>query len=186
MTPRQEDPRGAPHPPTAPARHRGPVPLRGVLVWVFAAGAVAALDGHVGVTQQALVMVLASALAGSWLSVPAAVGLSTLAVLVFDVMLVPPRGSLAVASPGQAALLVSLAVVNGLVGALTARLRTVAAEARHEAWRADRQRARGAARREGAHPAAHAGRPRLRPCGRRPGAPGPRGRHAVFYLGRQL
>jgi two-component system sensor histidine kinase KdpD len=125
--------------PLAPHRHAWPA----LLTWSATALAIAALDGRVGETQLALLVVLASALAGAWLSMGAAIACGALAVGAFDVMVVPPRGSLAVDTPEQVALLISLAIVTGLVGALTARLRALAAEARRETWRADRLRLLG-------------------------------------------
>jgi two-component system sensor histidine kinase KdpD len=130
--------------PAAPRRSAWPA----LATWCAAAAAIAALDGRVGETQLALLVVLASALAGAWLSVPMAISFSAVAVLAFDVGVVPPRGSLAVDTPEQAALLVSLAIVTALVGTLTARLRTLAAEARRETWRADRLRLLGDALRD--------------------------------------
>ncbi len=106
--------------------------------------------------QLALLLVLAAGLAGLWLSVPAAVVASMAAVTVFDIAFVPPRGSLAVDTPQQAALLVTLWLVAGGVGGLTARQRALAAQARREAARAGRLRAIGETLRASDDPVAKA------------------------------
>jgi two-component system sensor histidine kinase KdpD len=140
----------------APARSPRPSAWPAVVAWAVAAIGVTALDGHVSVMQQALLVVLAAAIAGSWLPVGAAVATSMIAVLAFDVAFVPPRGSFVISDPAQAALVVTLCLVAGLVGALTARQRALAAEARREAWRADRLRDLGEALRASEDPAERA------------------------------
>jgi len=116
--------------------------------WAVAWGLMLALDGHVDLANQALVLILASAVAAIWWGpAPSAVAI-VLAVLAFNFAFVPPRGTLAVDLHHHGLLLLAMIAVSGIITALMARLRRLAAEADQHARRSDELRRFGDALRE--------------------------------------
>lgn len=136
-----------------------PGPLRRLLA---GAGALALLGGAwLGaawidqpgdLANQAMLFVLASVLASTWLAAPAAYGFGLMCVLAFNWGFVPPRGTLAVGLERHAVLLGVMLVLNGGVAWLVARLRAQAAAARDAARWAVRLQALGEALRDGDEP----------------------------------
>ena len=126
-------------------------------VWALAAAAMLALDGHVDLAGLALLLVLASAIAALWLSPMASLPACAAAVLAFNWLFVPPRGTLAVDLRQHALLLVATAVVSGLVSVLMGRQRDQAARSLRQARRADELRAMSEALRDADDPLERAG-----------------------------
>ncbi len=151
MSPASPSPPATPSPPP-----RRVAWLPALLAWGLGGAAMAALDGHVGLAHQALLLVLASALASLWLPVWASLAANAAAVLAFNWALVPPRYSLRVDSPQDALLLAELLAAGAIVCALVAGQRRLALQARLHAGRERRLRAWGDALRDASDPAAHA------------------------------
>ena len=114
--------------------------LPGLGVWAAVALAMALLDGPWGLDSLALLLVLGSALAALWLPGALAAAASTVAVLLFNWYLVPPRGSLQVALQPHLLLLATMLLVNLVVALLVLRQRQLAAEAAALAARESRLR----------------------------------------------
>jgi two-component system sensor histidine kinase KdpD len=117
-------------------------------VWLLGGAALLLLDPRLDLANQALILVLVSAVASVWLSPWVSVFASALAVLAFNVALVPPRGTLAVDLHQHALLLVTMLGVSWIIALLMARQRRLAADARRHAVRAEQLRALGEALRE--------------------------------------
>jgi two-component system sensor histidine kinase KdpD len=119
-----------------------------LLSWVVAWVLMLALDGHVDLANQALLLILASAVAslgsGAALSA-AAIGVNVLA---FNFAFVPPRGTLSVDLRQHGLLLVAMVSVSWIITALMVRLRRSAAEADEHARRSEELRRFGDALRE--------------------------------------
>lgn len=130
--------------------------LKAGTVWGLTWALMLALDGRVDLANLAMLLVLASALGTLWLPVPAALGLSMVAVLAFNWQFVPPRGSLAIDLHQHAILLASMLCLSWLVAVLTARLRLQAARAQRHAQQADQLRLLGEALRDAEAPQARA------------------------------
>lgn len=101
----------------------------GSIGWVLAWGLMLALDDHLDLANQALILILASALGaiwwGPWLS-----ALATLvSVLAFNVAFVPPRGTLEVDLHHHGLLLAAMLSVSWIIAGLMARLRQLAVQA---------------------------------------------------------
>ena len=122
------------------------------VVWALATAAMLALDGPVDLAGLALLLVLASAFAALWLSPMASLPVCGLAVLAFNWLFVPPRGTLAVGLRQHALLLLAVAVVSGLVSVLMGRQREQAAHGLRQAHRADELRAMSEALRDADEP----------------------------------
>lgn len=127
-----------------------------VFAWALAWGAMLALDGHVDLASQALVLVLAAAVQALWWPVWASMAACALAVLAFNLVFVPPRGSFSIDLHAHALLLATLLAVSGLVALLVARQRRLAAAAEMHARRAEQLRRFGEALRAETEPAAQA------------------------------
>lgn len=155
---RSADPAGQPHPQRKPAwpplRRTAAVPL---LLWPAAFAAMVLLDGRLDLSNLAMLLVLASALASLWWPPWASLAGSALAVLAFNWMFVPPRGTLHVELGQHALLLAAMLLVNWIVGALMLRLRAQADEARRHLRDAGQLQHLGEALRDAADPVAHAG-----------------------------
>ena len=123
-------------------------------VWAAAALIVTLFEARLGLANQALVLVLAAALASMWLPPVPALGACALAVLAFDLAFVPPRGRLTVDLQQHGLLLGTMLVVSWIVTLLVARQRRLAEGARLSAQRAEQLRDIGQALREGDDPAA--------------------------------
>ncbi|NRF67435.1 DUF4118 domain-containing protein [Aquincola sp. S2] len=124
-------------------------------VWALAWAAMLALDGRVDLSNLAMLLVLASALASLWLPVPLALAGSALAVVAFNWVFVPPRGSFAVAGQHHALLLGGMLGVSAIVAALIGLQRRRAADALQHRRRAEQLRDWGDALRDAAEPLAH-------------------------------
>jgi two-component system sensor histidine kinase KdpD len=96
-------------------------------VWLAGAVLLVVLDERIDLANQALILMLVSALASLWTSPPASLVASAVGVLAFNVAFVPPRGTLAVDLRQHAVLLVTMLVVSWIVALLMARQRRLAA-----------------------------------------------------------
>lgn len=98
----------------------------GAAAWALAWILMLALDGHVDLANQAMLLILAAAVAaiwwGPWLSA-ATIGAGVLA---FNYAFVPPRGTLAVDLHHHGLLLVAMVTVSWLISALMSRVRRLA------------------------------------------------------------
>jgi two-component system sensor histidine kinase KdpD len=104
--------------------------LRGAAVWLAAWALMFAADGHLDLGSQALLLVVAAAVAALWLPAAPSVLGSGLAVLLFNYSFVPPRGTLRVDLQQDATLLVTMLAVSALVATLVSRQRRLAARER--------------------------------------------------------
>ncbi len=108
------------------------------LIWLVIAGSMAWLDGQWSLGNLALLLVLGSTLAGFWLSTGACIGMSALAVALFNWFLVPPRFTLHVQLHQDLLLLVTLLGTSTLISVLTSRLRRHAQAQAEQALQAQR------------------------------------------------
>jgi two-component system sensor histidine kinase KdpD len=99
------------------------------------------LDGRVNLANQALLLVLAAALASLWLPLGAAVLVSLGSVLLFNWHFVSPRGSLTVEGNQHLLLLVAMLGLSCITALLIASQRRQAALARRQAGQAEQLRA---------------------------------------------
>lgn len=138
-----------------------PTTLRAIVVpvgvWLSAFGAMSALDGRLDLSNLAMVLVLASALASLWWPPWASLPGSALAVLAFNWLYVPPRGTLHVELGQHAVLLAAMLLVNWIIGGLMLRLRARAEQARRHLHDAEQLQTLGEALRDATDPVAHAG-----------------------------
>lgn len=107
-----------------------------------------ALDGHVDLANQALLLILAAAVAAIWWGPALSAASIGLGVLAFNFTFVPPRGTLWVDLHQHGLLLVAMVSVSWIVTTLMARLRRLALEADAHARRSDELRRLGDALRE--------------------------------------
>lgn len=126
-------------------------------VWALGWVALLLLDGHIDLANQAMLLVLAAAVAALWLPALAAVLVGSGSVLAFNWLFVPPRGTFAVDGGQNGLLLLALLVINTVVAGLMARLRQQARQARQHQQQAEQLRSLGDALRDSAEPLAHAG-----------------------------
>lgn len=140
-----------PHDPAAPPR-RWPA----LLPWAVAWAGMLAFDAQLDLANKALVMVLAAACAAIWAGAWASMAMAGVAVLAFNVVFVPPRGSLTVNLHQHALLLATMLGVSWIVTLLMARLRRHAARAERHARRSEQLRALGEALRVTDDPRAQA------------------------------
>lgn len=124
----------------------------GAAAWGVAWALMLALDGHFGLANQALVLVLAAAVAAIWWRPVRSAAAIGVAVLAFNFAFVPPRGTLSVDLHQHGLLLVAMLAVSWIVTALMARLRSLAREAEAHAQRIDEQRRLGDALRASENP----------------------------------
>lgn len=124
----------------------------GLAAWVAAWGLMLALDGHVDLANQALLLILAAAVAAIWWGPALSAAAIGVAVLAFNFAFVPPRGTLSVDLHQHGLLLLAMVCVSWIVSALMARLRRLAAEAETHARRSDELRLFGDALRESEDP----------------------------------
>lgn len=102
------------------------------VIWLCAWALLWRLDGVLNLGNLALLLVLASAMAGVWLSALVSVGCSALSVLMFNWFFVEPRMSFSVHLHQDMLLLVTMMAVSSVVSYLMARLRLAAAlESQH-------------------------------------------------------
>jgi two-component system sensor histidine kinase KdpD len=101
-------------------------------IWVFAWGLLWQLDGTFNLGNLALLLVLASAIAGLWLSAFVSIASSALSVLMFNWFFVEPRFTFSVNFHQDLFLLLTMLGVNAVVSYLMVRLRIAAElEAQH-------------------------------------------------------
>ena len=98
----------------------------GLAIWLTAWALLWLCDGVLNLGNLALLLVLASAMAGTWLSATASVVLSALSVLGFNWWFVPPRYTFNVHLHQDLLLLVTMLGVSVMVSYLMARLRSAA------------------------------------------------------------
>ena len=98
----------------------------GLVIWLTAWALLWLCDGVLNLGNLALLLVLASAMAGTWLSATASVVLSALSVLGFNWWFVPPRYTFNVHLHQDLLLLVTMLGVSVMVSYLMARLRSAA------------------------------------------------------------
>ena len=127
------------------ARRRG---LYALLVWAVAWAAMLALDRTLDLANLALLLVLASAIAGLWLRPALSALACTAAVLAFNWTFVPPRGTFSVDLRQHVWLLGAMLGVGWIVAALVARQRALAESERRAAAQARQLRAMGDALRD--------------------------------------
>lgn len=126
---------------------------RGVLVWAGAWLAMVALDGHIDLGNQALILVLAAALAALWLPAIVSMVACAAAVMAFNFAFVPPRGQFSVDLQQHALLLVTMLAVSWLIALMVERQRRLAGNERRERKRAEQLRGLGEALRDSEDPA---------------------------------
>ncbi len=129
----------------------------GLAVWAAGWATLLLLDGQIDLANQALLLVLAAAVAALWLPALAAVLVGSGSVLAFNWLFVPPHGTFAVDGRQNGLLLLAMVVVNTVVAGLMASLRHQARQARQHQQRAEQLRSLGDALRDSAEPLAHAG-----------------------------
>lgn len=126
----------------------------GLLAWQLAWAAMLLLDGHVELASQAMLLILAAAVAAIWWRpLPAALAIGV-GVMGFNFAFVPPRGTFAVDLHHHGLLLLAMLTVSWIISALMARLRATAAQAAAQAERADQLRRWGDRLRDAEDPAA--------------------------------
>jgi len=129
----------------------------GACAWGLAWAAMLGLDGRIDLAHQALLLVLGGTVAALWWPGAAALAGGAVAVLAFNLLLVPPRGSLAVSRWQDGLLLVLMAAALALGAGLIVRLRRQARQAQLHQARAEQLRALGEALRGADDPLAQAG-----------------------------
>jgi two-component system, OmpR family, sensor histidine kinase KdpD len=122
--------------------------LYALLVWAVAWAAMLALDRTLDLANLALLLVLASAIAGLWLSPAASALACTVAVLAFNWSFVPPRGTFSVDLRQHLWLLGAMLGVGWIVAALVARQRALAQSEQRAAAHSRQLRAMGDALRD--------------------------------------
>jgi two-component system, OmpR family, sensor histidine kinase KdpD len=123
-----------------------------LLVWALAWAAMLVLDGTQGLANLALLLVLAAAVAGLWLSPLVSAAVCTVAVLAFNWTFVPPRGAFSVDLRQHVWLLGAMLAVGWIVAALVARQRGLAQGEQRAAAQARQLRAMGDALRDSDEP----------------------------------
>jgi two-component system sensor histidine kinase KdpD len=109
--------------------------------WLVAAALMFALDGRVGPTPLAMLLVLASSLAGLWLSIVESLAASFAGVVAFGWAFMPPRYSFGLHMQEHGVLLVTTLAMSWITAGLMARLRAQAEAARRHAAEAEQLRA---------------------------------------------
>ena len=131
------------------ARRRG---LYALLVWAVAWAVMLALDRTLDLANLAMLLVLASAVAGLWLSPAVSALACTAAVLAFNWIFIPPRGTFSVDLRQHVWLLGAMLGVGWIVAALVARQRALAQSEQHAAGQARQLRSMGDALRDSDEP----------------------------------
>ena len=133
------------------ARRRG---VYALLVWAVAWSLMLALDRTLDLANLALLLVLASAIAGLWLRPAASALACAAAVLAFNWTFVPPRGTFSVDLRQHVWLLGAMLGVGWIVAALVARQRALAESEQRAAAQARQLRAMSDALRDSDQPQA--------------------------------
>ena len=97
-----------------------------IAIWLMAWGLLVALDGTFNLANLALLLVLASAMAGMFLSATTSLVVSAASVLLFNWFFIEPRYTLDVHLHQDALLLITMLGVNTVVSYLMSRLRIAA------------------------------------------------------------
>ncbi|CAN1496036.1 ATP-binding protein [Limnohabitans sp. B9-3] len=118
------------------------------VIWLCAWALLWRLDGVLNLGNLALLLVLASAMAGVWLSTWVSVGCSALSVLMFNWFFVEPRLTFSVHLHQDMLLLVTMMAVSSVVSYLMARLRMAAALESQNAYASEQLRVLGETLRE--------------------------------------
>lgn len=139
-----------------PARRPRAPAWPGAAAWAVAWLLMLALDGQVDLANQALLLILAAAVAAIWWRPLTSALAIAVGVLAFNFVFVPPRGTLAVDLQHHGLLLLAMVSVSWIITALMARLRRLAHEAEAHARRSDELRRVGDALRETEDPLADA------------------------------
>jgi two-component system sensor histidine kinase KdpD len=112
-------------------------------VWTTSWALMLGLDGRIDLANMALILVLSAAVAAIWSTPWASLAASATAILAFNFVFVPPRGTFSVDLRQHALLLVTMLTVSWIVTLLVARLRWHAAQATAHARRSDQLRLLG-------------------------------------------
>jgi two-component system, OmpR family, sensor histidine kinase KdpD len=123
-----------------------------LLVWALAWAAMLVLDSSLDLANLALLLVLAAAIAGLWLSPLVSAAVCTVAVLAFNWTFVPPRGAFSVDLRQHVWLLGAMLAVGWIVAALVARQRALAQSEQRAAAQSRQLRAMGDALRDSDEP----------------------------------
>ncbi|MGB2815937.1 MAG: ATP-binding protein [Burkholderiaceae bacterium] len=133
----------------APERRRL---LLGATAWLLAWIAMFLLDGHIDLGNQALILILAAAVAALWLPRPVSMAVCAFAVLAFNFSFVPPRGTFAVGLEQHVLLLITTLVVSWLIALMVERQGRLAETERMHRARAEQLRGLGEALRDADDP----------------------------------
>jgi two-component system, OmpR family, sensor histidine kinase KdpD len=130
--------------------------LLGAAAWLLAWAAMFLLDGHIDLGNQALILILAAAVAALWLPRLVWMAVCALAVLAFNFSFVPPRGTFAVGLEQHVLLLITTLAVSWLIALMVERQRRLAETERMHRARAEQLRELGEALRDADDPLARA------------------------------
>ncbi len=128
-----------------------------VVAWATGWSGLVLLDGRVDLSNLAMLLVLSSAVASLWLPVSVSLLSNTAAVVAFNWMFVPPRGTFAIDLHQHALLLGAMLIVNSIIAALMAAQRKQARLAERHALQAEQLRTWGDTLRDAIDPLAHVG-----------------------------
>jgi two-component system sensor histidine kinase KdpD len=127
------------------------------LVWLGAAVILFAVDESLALANEALLLVLCTAVGSLWLRPVASTTICAVAILAFNFAFVPPRGTLSVELRDDTLLLLTMFCVSWIVTLLMARLRRLANEQERHARRIDQLHTLGEQLRETDAPGDQAG-----------------------------
>jgi len=136
----------------APRQRRQSTYWPAAVVWLLAWLAMGLLDERVDISNQALILVLAAALAALWLPAVVSMVVCAVAVMTFNFSFVPPRGTFTVDLHQHVLLLITMLAVSWLIALLMARQRRLAVDAQVQFQRAEQLRDFGEALRDAAEP----------------------------------
>lgn len=129
--------------------------ISGLITWVVGWLAMFYFDPQLDLANLAMLLVLTSAIAAMWLPALATLILSVVAILVFNWLFVPPRGSFLVNLQQHSLLLLAMLVVNSLIAVLMASLRSQSRRAQRHAAEAEILRSWGDKLRDSDEPLAY-------------------------------
>lgn len=128
-----------------------------VVSWAMGWTGLVLLDGRIDLSNLAMLLVLSSAVASLWLPVSVSLLSNTAAVMAFNWMFVPPRGTFSIDLRQHALLLGAMLIVNSIIAALMAAQRKQARLAERHAMQAEQLRTWGDTLRDAIDPLAHVG-----------------------------
>jgi two-component system sensor histidine kinase KdpD len=129
----------------------------GLAAWTLGWATLLALDGHIDLANQAMLLVLSATIASLWLPALPALAIGMLGVVAFNWQFVPPRGTFVVDGRQNLLLLGAMVVVTSVIAGLMGRLRRQARLAWHHQQQAEQLRSLGELLRDATEPLAHAG-----------------------------